>query len=148
MNDNLRHFLDLIAYSEGTSTIKNSDNGYNVIVGGRLFHNYADHPRVTVYLQNLGVKSTAAGRYQIKSSIYDYYKCKLGLHDFGHEAQDTIAIQLIKECKAIVPIEKGDIAEAIKLCRSRWASLPGAGYGQHEQQLADLLDKFKTIEKA
>lgn len=34
---NVLRFLDLISFSEGTSTIKSSDDGYNVLYGGGLF---------------------------------------------------------------------------------------------------------------
>ena len=64
MNINLKAFLDMLAWSEGTSTVAGSDNGYNVIVGGSLFKGYADHPRKLVDIPRLGIKSTAAGRYQ------------------------------------------------------------------------------------
>ena len=37
---------------------------------------------------------------------------------------------------------KGRIREAIAKCANIWASLPGAGYGQREHKLADLLAKF------
>jgi muramidase (phage lysozyme) len=132
-------FLSMIAYSEGTSTIQDSDNGYNVLVGGALFHSYADHPRRHIYCKRLNVWSTAAGRYQILERFYDAYKHMLGLSDFGHNSQDKIAMQLIKECDATVDIDLGNIAIAINKCRSRWASLPNSGYGQHENKKNDLL---------
>lgn len=53
-------------------------------------------------------------------------------------------MQLIRECKATTDIETGRIADAIHKCRSRWASLPGAGYGQHEQKLDKLIDVYKA----
>ncbi|MNF05427.1 hypothetical protein D3C80_2051560 [compost metagenome] len=43
-------FLDMLAWSEGTSTIKASDDGYNVLVGGKLFSDYSKHPKVKVWL--------------------------------------------------------------------------------------------------
>lgn len=58
---NVLAFLDMLAWSEGTSTIRGSDNGYNVVVGGGLFNGYADHPRLKVYLPRYKVYSTAAG---------------------------------------------------------------------------------------
>jgi muramidase (phage lysozyme) len=142
MNANRKAFLDMIAFSEGTSTVKGSDNGYNVVVGGKLFNGYNDHPRVLVNLPKLGIKSTAAGRYQILKKYYDHYKAQLALKDFGHDAQDAIAIQLIKECNALADIDAGRIKEAIDKCKSRWASLPGAGYGQHEHSTETLLAKY------
>ncbi|MFX3645707.1 lysozyme, partial [Streptococcus suis] len=68
----------------------------------------------------------------------------LRLPDFSPGSQDKIAIQLIKECKAIGDIEAGRIAEALTKCRSRWASLPGSGYGQHEYSMEKLLDVFNS----
>lgn len=135
---NMQAFLDMIAVSEGTSTTKGSDNGYNVIVGRTLFHDYSDHPRVMVDLPKLKIKSSAAGRYQILMKIFDHYKAQLKLPDFSPASQDAIAIQLIRECKAIADVEAGRFADAVHKCRSRWASLPGAGYGQHENTLAKL----------
>lgn len=138
ISSNLQAFLDMLAWSEGTSRIKGSDNGYNVIVGGALFNGYADHPRKLVTLTNLGIKSTAAGRYQLLSRYYDAYKKQLGLKDFSPANQDAIAVQQIRERKALADIEAGYIKEAIAKCSNIWASLPGAGYGQHEHKIDDL----------
>lgn len=45
---NMAAFLDMLAYSEGTSTMPGSDDGYNVNVGRELFIGYARHPRIAV----------------------------------------------------------------------------------------------------
>jgi muramidase (phage lysozyme) len=149
MTRNQRAFLDMIAYSEiGQKLLSASDNGYNVIVGGTLFHDYSDHPRQSIKLPRLGIRSTAAGRYQILSRYFDAYKKILKLPDFSPASQDKIALQLIRECRALDEIERGDIEEAIKLCRSRWASLPGADYGQHENKLDDLLAAYELAIKS
>jgi len=133
---NLIAFLDMIATSEGTINL--GDNGYNVLVGGALFQGYADHPRIVVTVNSRGLKSTAAGRYQILARYFDAYKTQLSLPDFSPDSQDKIAIQLIKECKALNDIDEGRFNIAVKKCSSRWASLPGAGYGQHENTLENL----------
>ncbi len=139
MNQNIKAFLDMIAASEGTSSIAASDNGYNVLVGGALFHNnYADHPRILVKPPKIPVASTAAGRYQILERYWDHYKPLLHLDDFSPAAQDTFAINYLQECKAINDIENGHFEDAVRKCSSRWASLPGAGYGQHEHRLEFL----------
>jgi muramidase (phage lysozyme) len=149
MTRNQRAFLDMIAYSEiGPKLLSESDNGYNVIVGGTLFRDYSDHPRQSIKLPRLGIKSTAAGRYQILARYFDAYKKILKLPDFSPASQDKIALQLIRECRALDEIERGDIEEAIKLCRSRWASLPGAGYSQHENKLDDLLAAYELAIKS
>ena len=147
---NVLAFLDMLAVSElGQGLIDASDDGYNVIVGSAvkvplLFASYSDHPRRLVYLPKLGIKSTAAGRYQVLAKYYDHYRKQLGLSNFGPINQDRIALQLIRECKAIDDIKAGNIATAIAKCRSRWASLPGAGYGQHEHKPATLLAAFRA----
>jgi len=137
MNTNRKAFLDMIAESEGTTRIGDQD-GYNVIVGGTTFDGYADHPRKLVVLNKKGLKSTAAGRYQLLSRYYDAYKKSLKLRDFSPESQDAIAIQQIKECRALEDVDAGRFDIAVKKCARIWASLPGAGYGQHENKLADL----------
>lgn len=138
---NRKAFLDTIADSEGTQQI-GVNNGYDVIVGSRpnhphLFVDYADHPRILVDLGH-GLKSTAAGRYQILSRFFDAYKVTLKLPDFGRASQDKIAYQMIGECNALRLIDAGDFEGAMRACSSRWASLPFAKYGQHTNTLAGL----------
>lgn len=142
MTNNQKAFLDTIAWSEGTSTVLGSDNGYNVIVGGDLFKSYEDHPRVKVWLPKLGVDSTAAGRYQLLARYFDAYKKQLGLSDFSPASQDTIALQQVRESHAINQIEDGDIDEAIVRCGRIWASFPGSPYGQHTHSVKDLRAVF------
>lgn len=132
---NLDAFLSMIAASEGTAG--HGDDGYNVLVGGKLFSGYADHPRIVVDLGN-GRSSSAAGRYQILARYFDAYKKLLNLPDFGHNSQDAIAIQMIKEQHAMQDVEAGKFELAVAMVANIWASLPGAGYGQHENQMADL----------
>lgn len=144
VNPNLKAFLDMIAVSEiGEKLLTVTDDGYNVIVGSTpakpiLFADYSQHPRLYQKAQN----SDAAGRYQFMGRFWEFYKNQLKLPDFGHSSQDKWAIQLIKECHAMRAIEEGRIALAIELCKSRWASLPGAGYNQHENSLASLIDAY------
>lgn len=137
---NRKAFLDMIAYSEGTDNGKQKTNnrGYDVIVGGDLFSDYSDHPRKLVAFPKLGIKSTAAGRYQLLARYYDAYKASLNLKDFSPASQDAIALQQIKERKALPDIDAGRFSEAVAKCKNIWASLPGAGYGQHEQKLETL----------
>lgn len=140
----LKAFLDMLAYSEGTDNGRQptNDHGYDVIVGGKLFYDYSKHPGIYVKLSKT-LTSSAAGRYQILEKYAKHYMKQLKLPDFGPDSQDKIAIQLIKECKAFDDISAGRIHKAIHKCRSRWASLPGAGYGQHEQKIEKLIEIFK-----
>lgn len=142
---NVVAFLDMLAWSEGTDNGKQptKDRGYDVLVGGQLFRGYADHPRVLVDLPKLGIQSTAAGRYQLLRRYYDAYRKTLGLADFSPLSQDKIALQQIRERGALPLIQAGKVRQAIEKVASIWASLPGAGYGQHEHHLADLLSAYR-----
>lgn len=147
LDKNVAAFLDMIAVSEiGAPLLAASDDGYNVIVGSTaehpdLFASYADHPRKLVELRP-GLKSTAAGRYQLLSRYFEAYRAQLHLPDFSPESQDAIAVQQIKECHALPEIMAGRLEHAVSLCAHIWASLPGAGYGQHENLFEKLSAAF------
>jgi muramidase (phage lysozyme) len=128
----------MLSVSEGTSIDPDSDDGYNVIVGGALFTGYADHPRRLVQLPRLGIASTAAGRYQLLARYFDAYKKQLGLRDFSPISQDKIAIQQIRERRALDDIAAGRIESAIAKCSNIWASLPGNSYGQFQHKIGTL----------
>lgn len=150
MHPQIKAFLDMIARSElGEELLDLSDDGYNVIVCSTpsrpiLFHDYSDHHRRLITPRRGMKPSSAAGRYQILARNYDAYKQPLRLRNFGPDAQDRIAIKLITECDATDDIIHGDIKAAIAKCASRWASFPGAGYGQHEHKIAPLIAAFKA----
>lgn len=134
-------FLDMIAYSEGTSLM--GDNGYNVIVGStpkkpNLFTDYSKHPNILIYIKNLKVSSTAAGRYQLLHRYYEPYRKMLHLNDFSPYAQDCIALQQIKECHALKNVDEGRFNLAVVQCKNIWASLPSAPYGQPQRKIGDL----------
>lgn len=142
---NVLAFLDMLAWAEGTDNGRQPtmDSGYDVLVGGGLFRSYVDHPRQLIDLKRLGIKSTAAGRYQLLARYWDAYRKSLVLTGgFTPENQDLIALQQIRERGALADIQAGRIAAAIHKVRKIWASLPGAGYGQHEQKLDDLLAHY------
>ncbi|VFR33671.1 Phage lysin [plant metagenome] len=144
MPRNLLAFLDMIAVAEGTDDGRQltRNKGYDVIVGGQLFADYTDHPRILVRLPRLNIFSTAAGRYQLLSRYWDAYRKQLNLPDFSPENQDRVAIQQIRERGALPDIAAGRFDEAVRKVRNIWASLPGAGYGQHEQPLARLREVY------
>lgn len=145
---NVAALLDTIAFSEATSTVDGSDDGYNVIVGGALFQGYASHPRIAV-LTRWGW-SDAAGRYQfmaaipkqIRTDTWDWASRAVGVRDFGPHAQDLVAAFLIKHRGAFEDIVAGRLRDALAKCRQEWASLPGAGYGQHENKYEQLRAQY------
>lgn len=152
MTPNQKAFLDMLSVSEGTSTNLATDNdGYDVIVTGvdgkpEVFTDYSDHPfahgRPSKPINSHGLTSNASGRYQIMLHDWPHYKAQLNLPDFGPDSQDAYALQLIKERHALPLIEAGRFSEAVTACSNLWASLPGAGYGQHENKLAKLQDAY------
>ncbi|WP_213239617.1 glycoside hydrolase family 24 protein [Citrobacter braakii] len=154
ISKNLQALLDTLAWSEGTSTSPATKcNGYDVIVTGvdgnpEIFTDFSDHPfnkgRPSKQINSRGLTSNASGRYQFMLKDWAYYKAQLGLPDFSPESQDKWAIQLIKERKALPDIEAGNIASAVSKCRNIWASLPGAGYGQREHSMDDLITRYKA----
>lgn len=144
---NVCAFLDMLAISEiGPALLAVSEDGYNVEVGSTpqhplLFKSYADHPRVLMVLNN-GLKSSAAGRYQFLMHTWDALKEALFLPDFSPLSQDLACVELLRECHALDKIEAGLIPDAVRLAAKTWASLPGAGYGQHENEMDKLLGWF------
>ena len=147
LSANLAAFLDTIAVSELTrEVLMESDDGYNVLVGSypgnvKTFPDYSRHPHIEVEVRP-GLVSSAAGRYQIIGRYADDYIKQLKLPDFGPESQDKIAIQMIGECHALDDVEAGAIEDAVLACSSRWASLPGAQYGQHVNKMDELLASY------
>jgi len=145
MNENIKAFLSMIATSEGV--ISKGDDGYNVDVGGNLFHDYSKHPNIRVWIARINDWSTAAGRYQILYRFWLVYCNQLNLYDkklysdgaFGKAAQDAIAVQMIKECEAYIDVVNGNFEIALKKCMSRWASLPGAS-----QHTSTTVEGLKT----
>lgn len=141
LHPNQKAFLDMLAFSEGTHKTgqKTYDRGYDVMVGGQLLMvHYKYHPGAVVR----SVNSSAAGRYQILQKTYNDYAKILGLKDFSPEAQDAIALRLIKDCGAEEDVKAGRVAIAIEKCKRIWASLPGAGYGQRENAMTALKQAY------
>lgn len=137
--DNRRAFLGMLRFSEGTSNSPTTrDRGYDQIVGRTRFDSYTDHPRVRVWIPRIKNWSTAAGAYQLLMRFYDVYRVQLRLTGFAPPVQDAIALQQIRERRALDDIDAGRLADAIAKCKNIWASLPGAGYGQFEHRYTDL----------
>lgn len=145
MIGNLKPFLDMIAWSEGTRTIPGSDDGYNVLVGSTikrpiLFTDYSTHPDVYNHLFN----STAAGRYQIIFPTWQRLCIRLGETDFQPPTQDAMAASLVADdCHALGMVQNGSFALAVNACSGEWASLPGSTSGQHENILTNLAAVYK-----
>lgn len=154
---NLLAFLDVLAWSElGSDYLKRSDDGYNVIVTGidgrlELFDDYATHPfsggRKSKLINSKGLTSNASGRYQQMLKDWPHYRDLLRLPDFGPVSQDRLAIQHIRESRALPDVIAGRVEVAVDKCRNIWASLPGAGYGQREHRMQDLIAQYERALK-
>lgn len=156
LDKNIKAFLDTIAKSEGTIDL--GDNGYNVMVTGKIMKDYKNHP-FTHNDKALHVRgslySSASGRYQIMRD--NWYGAKgqpktglqyqLGLNDFSPRNQDVAAIALLKRRKAYDLILKGKINTAFRTTtlRLEWASFPGAGYNQQEHKMTKILKWYQDF---
>ena len=50
----------------------------------------------------------------------------------------------LKECRALDLIVAGKFDAAVSKVAHIWASLPGAGYGQHENRLGTLMAAYEA----
>ncbi|GED21527.1 glycoside hydrolase family 24 protein [Halomonas halmophila] len=148
---NVCAFLDMLAYAEiGEAMLALSDDGYDVLVGSlpgamETFSSYAEHPLAEAEAIEYapGLWSTAAGRYQILARYWQHYQPLLALPDFRPESQDRYALQQLREQRALPLIQSGRLRRAIAACANIWASLPGAGYGQHEVAFEELMAVYQ-----
>ena len=135
---NLAAFMRAIRVGEGTL----GQDGYRTIVGGGLFDDYSDHPRIKVWIPRINDYSSAAGAYQMIRRTWDGVQAKLGLPDFSPASQDLACIELIRQRGGLRLAMNGKFAAAVDKCKKEWASLPGAGYGQREESLAKLQAEY------
>lgn len=138
-NPNVRKFLDLISYTEGTQ-----GNGYRTAFGGGKLSHLNDHPRyLRSFKQTDGKsnKTSAAGRYQFVSKTWDGVARQYGLRDFSPQNQDLGAVALLFQRGAIPALLKGDYQTAIKKTGDEWASLPSSNYKQNKRSW-DNVNKF------
>jgi hypothetical protein len=101
-----------------------------MIVGGGAIRDFADHPRQKVWIERLGVHSTAAGAYQFLARTWDECRDALGLTDFSPGSQDLAMVFLTRRRGALDDVIAGRLESAIAKCALEWASLPGDAHGQ------------------
>lgn len=137
IDNNIRKFLMLITFTEGTDRQKTP---YNELYGYDNVEDLSKHPNIKV--KKGKYVSTAFGRYQI---LYKTY-LSLGIKDMFPETQDKACIMLIKRRKAYDDIISGNISKAIEKCSSEWASLPGSIHGQPTRSLDDCIKFWNSID--
>lgn len=161
-NPNIQAFFKTIWASEGVATgedpITKIPLAYTTLFGGTEAHphffdpkGWHDHPRIKVPFGH--TTSDAAGAYQIMSATFDDLRKnsdleatakKNNLPLFHPTMQDYMACLLISRRDGLNYVVNGHFEEAIAKCSHEWASFPNSGYGQHENQLADLEKVFIT----
>lgn len=127
-NPNVRKFLDLLAYTEGTT-----GNGYYTAFGGGRLAHLNDHPRYSkTFKQTDGKtnKTSAAGRYQFLRGTWDGLAKQYGLKDFSPRNQDLGAVALLAQNGSLPHLLKGDFAKAVSKSGGTWASLPSSPHPQ------------------
>lgn len=145
---NLQAFHQLIEFAEGTA--RDGRDPYRTCYSYKhTISSFLDHPAVTgewkgepldeLGPQYKGLKSTAAGRFQIIKKTWLEAKRALGLVDFSPASQNAACTWLIKRRGALADVRDGRVEEAIEKCRAEWASLPGSTSGQPQRKLEQLL---------
>ncbi len=120
LNGNVKAFLDTIAWAEG--------GDYDLKYGG-VKGKKADKWRITDFSVPPGPGSdgvtTASGRYQINLANWtENGKKKLGIADFTPKSQDLIAIEGLRQARAIDAVLAGNMDEAIPRAAKTWNALP------------------------
>lgn len=136
---NIAAMLMVIRKAEGTA----SDEGYRALFGwrpgnGKTFSSFASHPRTFfTYTDRAGstIRTSAAGAYQITATTFDGLVRSYGFSSFSEDAQDAMAVALIKERGALADVKAGRFETALRKIRPVWASLPGAGFNQPERSM-------------
>lgn len=125
-NANVKAFLDTISTAEG--------GDYDLKYGG-IKGKKNDPWRITDYSTHPGPgfdgRTTAAGRYQINEANWTQNGIKMmGLDDFSPHTQDMIAVESLRQIKALDAIVEGDMSIAISKAAKTWNALPqGPGQG-------------------
>jgi muramidase (phage lysozyme) len=149
-------FLDLIAWSEGTSISPVSKNdGYDVIVSGvdgrHTFNDYGFHPfahgraPIVVRASTPPLLSTASGRYQIILPTWLSLSRQYMLPSFLPMNQDSAAIALLSKHYAINYIMTGELQVAFALASCIWASFPSSHANQPTHTPANLLSVYTSL---
>jgi len=147
---NLHAALQTLYRAEGTA--KEADP-YRVCYGYR--HTIADlseHPAITGEWRGEklpdemcrkagfgpGCISTAAGAGQLIKPTWIEARDALGLPDFSPNSQEAAIAYYFRKHGALQDVYAGRVADWVRKCRGRWASLPGNYAGQGQRSLATL----------
>lgn len=143
-SQNVKAFLDLIGYTEGTDIA----HGYYTLYGSGKFNSLSKHPNIVVKAGKFS--STAAGRYQILNRTWLPTANSLGLTDFSKLSQDMSAVYLIYKRGALNLLINGKFLEALFKCAPEWASFPKdkTGVSYYPPQKAKSVTKCQEFYKS
>jgi muramidase (phage lysozyme) len=138
-----RQWLNLVSFAEGTWNPKTGPQ-YNMMFTGRRFNDLSRHPDVVN--RGGGYSSSAAGAYQFLTPTWGGVSKRLGLKDFGPQAQDLGAIQLMRQ-RGVDPARDPITPQTVAKLAPEWASLPTlqgrSYYGQPVKPFGTLVNFVK-----
>lgn len=130
---NVRKFLDVIKYTEGTYNFSDPYLAAGGSKGRLLDTGYAGHPGQYgkgkwTFKKTDGTTgvSSANGAYQFLLPTWLELQKALSLPDFSPHSQDLAAVYRLNQRGALAPLRAGDFMQAIQLTGKEWASLPTA----------------------
>ena len=121
ISPNARKWLNTISFAEGTWDESKGAPSYDYTFGYQKINDLSDHPRRVV--NSGGHSSAAAGAYQFMPSTWDTVQRRLKLSNFGPEAQDIAALNLIR-ARGVDPDTAPIDRENLSKLSPEWASLP------------------------
>lgn len=137
LSPNARRWLDTIAFAEGTWG--EGAPRYDITFGYQPIRDLSRHPNRVV--KGGGYSSAAAGAYQFTPATWDRVKKTLGLSDFGPQAQDQAALQLMR-WRGVDPDRDPITPATVAKLAGEWASLPDisgkSAYGQPVKSFESL----------
>jgi lysozyme len=145
ISPNARKWLNTISFAEGTWDESKGVPSYDYTFGYQKINDLSDHPRRVV--NSGGHSSAAAGAYQFMPSTWDGVQRSLGLPNFGPEAQDIAALNLIR-ARGVDPDTAPIDRENLSKLSPEWASLPTKNevsyYPNQKAKPSNALIKFAS----
>ena len=138
-NPNMKKFMNVIGSIE-------SNNQYNVMVGGKKFRDFSAHPN-QVGMRTKEGASDAAGRYQFLNTTFQGLvrnNPQAEINDFSPLSQDKAFILLLDEQEVLPMVLEGGYGhtKAIERLGKQFASLPSSEYDQPRKSYKYLNEKF------
>lgn len=142
-----KKWLAAISYAEGTYKPGKGPQ-YNIMFGGGTFSDLSKHPDQVV--RSSRNASAAAGAFQFMPGTWAAVSKKIGARDFGPEAQNRAALELIRQ-RGVDPTRDPITPQTVAKLAPEWASLPtakGTSYypNQSVKRFADIQKFLGTVD--